>query len=340
MEARVAHLILVMAAAIGALGLSMPASIRQTEPSATRGTTFTYKQVGDLALKADVYRLPGNDVRPAILWLHGGALIFSNRGSVKDHQLERYLRAGYVVVSVDYRLAPETKLPAIVEDVRDAYRWLRAEGHGLFRIDPDRVAVIGNSAGGYLALWSGTGVLPRPRVVVSFYGYGDISREWTTAPSPYYVGQDPISKDEAYAAVGHAALSESSTFPRVIFYNYCRQKGLWSKEVLGVEVTTARAELERFSPTLHVSPDFPPTLLLHGSKDRDVPIDESERMAAALEKQRIPHRLVRLSDYDHLFDVFPEGWPSDKPPGELKDPRVIAAFDVVLQFLKEHLSDR
>jgi acetyl esterase/lipase len=56
--------------------------------------TYTYKQVGNCEVKADVYGLPGDEVRPAILWIHGGALIFSDRGSVTDHQLQRYLRAG------------------------------------------------------------------------------------------------------------------------------------------------------------------------------------------------------------------------------------------------------
>jgi acetyl esterase/lipase len=84
--------------------------------------TYTYKTVKDCTIQADVHRLPGDEVRPVILWIHGGALIFSDRGSVRQHQLPRYLQAGYVVVSIDYRLAPETKLPAIIEDLQDAHR--------------------------------------------------------------------------------------------------------------------------------------------------------------------------------------------------------------------------
>ena len=53
-----------------------------------------------------------------------------------------------MVVSIDYRLAPETKLPAIVEDVQDACRWVRERGPKLFRIAPERLAVMGGSAGG------------------------------------------------------------------------------------------------------------------------------------------------------------------------------------------------
>jgi acetyl esterase/lipase len=88
---------LVCVSVMSALALSLPETwpaVQRAGQSGTPATTHIYKRIGDVAIKADVYRLPGTDVRPAILWLHGGALIFGNRGSVRDHQLERYLRAG------------------------------------------------------------------------------------------------------------------------------------------------------------------------------------------------------------------------------------------------------
>lgn len=103
--------------------------------------TYVYKKVGDCEIRADVYRLQQDGVRPAILYIHGGALIFGHRGGVRHAELTRYLQAGFVVVSIDYRLAPETELAGIVQDVEDAYRWVRREGPALFKIDPDRVAV-------------------------------------------------------------------------------------------------------------------------------------------------------------------------------------------------------
>ena len=92
-------------------------------------------------MRADVYRKPDSVVRPAILYLHGGALIMG--GFV---QLEKYLTAGYVIVAIDYRLAPQAKLPGILEDLDDAFRWVRIEGPALFQIDPSRIAVVGRSA--------------------------------------------------------------------------------------------------------------------------------------------------------------------------------------------------
>ena len=299
--------------------------------------TFTYKKVGDCEIKADVYRLPGDQVRPAILWLHGGALIFSNRGSVAEHQLQRYLGAGYAVISLDYRLAPETKLPAIIEDLQDAYGWVRDKGPAAFHIDPDRLAVVGNSAGGYLTLMTGFCLRPRPRALVSFYGYGDITGDWTTRPDPYYMSVERVTSEEAHAALGGKVLSESPLFPRVAFYNYCRQNGAWPKEVAGLDPTGERGELELYCPVRHVTRDYPPTLLLHGDRDKDVPFAESERMAAALKQHDVSHQLIRMEGYDHLFDVFPDGWPPTGRPGELKDPKVLAAFDEVVRFLQRYL---
>ena len=114
------------------------------------------------------------------------AMLFSRRGQVarrRRNQRDLYLQAGYAVFAVDYRLAPETRLAEIVGDVRDALGWLRGEGARRLRIDPKRLAVVGHSAGGYLALMAGCVARPRPQALVAFYGYGDIIGEWYATSS-------------------------------------------------------------------------------------------------------------------------------------------------------------
>ncbi|MGH9675405.1 MAG: alpha/beta hydrolase [Bryobacteraceae bacterium] len=140
------------------------------QPAGPAPQTHTYRQVGDLALQADVFRAPGDEIRPAILWIHGGALIMGHRTNVRRQHLERYLAEGFLVISIDYRLAPETKLPGILDDVDHAWNWIQQQGPKLFRIDPRRVAVIGHSAGGYLTLTTGHRQRPRPRALVSYAG--------------------------------------------------------------------------------------------------------------------------------------------------------------------------
>jgi acetyl esterase/lipase len=136
--------------------------------------TFVYKKVADCPIKVDVFARHRNGRKPVAVWIHGGALIFGSRKLPPNSRVLRaLLNAGFAVVSIDYRLAPETKLPAIIEDVRDAFRWIRENSEKL-GIDPSRMVVCGGSAGGYLTLMTGFALTPRPKALVSYWGYGDI----------------------------------------------------------------------------------------------------------------------------------------------------------------------
>src|SRR5262245_20157763 len=169
--------------------------------------THTYKTVGDVKIQADVYRPDDDKVRPVLVWLHGGALIVGSRADVPKDLLVLCRAEGYALVSFDYRLAPEVKLPAIIDDLRDAFRWLHEQGPKLFHADPTRVAVAGGSAGGYLTLVAGVCVRPKPRALVAYWGYGDVDGPWYTQPSAFYRKLPLVSKEEAGRAVGGKVLT-------------------------------------------------------------------------------------------------------------------------------------
>src|SRR5438876_5746407 len=165
----------------GAASLAVPQFAHASEDKGVK-KTFTYKVVDKLEIKADVYGASGRTVRPVVIWIHGGALIMGHRGGIDGTLRDKLVNAGYAVVSIDYRLAPETKLPAILEDVQDACKWVREKGPELFHIDPRKIAVMGGSAGGYLTLTTGYRVEPRPVALVSFWGYGDVAGAWYSRP--------------------------------------------------------------------------------------------------------------------------------------------------------------
>jgi acetyl esterase/lipase len=240
-------------------------------------------------------------------------------------QAEKYLNAGYAIVSIDYRLAPQAKLDQIIEDLQDAYRWVRNEGPKLFRVDPNRIAVVGHSAGGYLTLMAGFQLSPRPRALVSFYGYGDIAGEWYSRPDPFYNRQPAVSKEEAYAAVGNDVTSDYVGGDRGRFYLYTRQQGLWPIEVTGHDPDKEPRAFDRLCPIRNVTKDYPPTLLLHGDKDTDVPFEQSVLMAKELERQGLPHEFIPMPGRGHGFD------------SPMWDPAVSASFDRVLAFLGKYL---
>jgi acetyl esterase/lipase len=301
------------------------ASLQQVEGQGLVKRTYTYKTVGDLRIVADVYQPRGDIIRPAILYIHGGALIMGSRSWLNPVQVQKYLDAGYTIVSIDYRLAPQAKLDQIVDDLAEAYRWMRVDGPKLFRIDPNHIAVVGQSAGGYLALMAGFRLNPRPAAVVSFYGYGDIAGEWYSRPDPFYNRQPTVTKEAAYQAVGNRVITEDEAGTREPFYLYTRQQGLWPREVVGHDPDTERQLFDPLCPLRNVTKGYPPTLLLHGDKDTDVPFEQSVLMAKELERKGVQHEFIAMPGKGHSFDT------------DMSDPTIAAAFDRVLSFLNRQL---
>src|SRR5439155_25712834 len=83
------------------------------------------------------------------------------------------------------------------------------------------------------------------------------------------------------------------------FYLYCRQQGLWPKEVAGHDPDKEPKAFDPFCPLRNVTAKYPPTLLIHGTKDTDVPYEQSELMAKELERQGVRHELVTVKDAGH-----------------------------------------
>jgi acetyl esterase/lipase len=285
--------------------------------------TYTYKSAGACGIKADVYGADPAARKPAVLWIHGGALILGSRKSLLRRFHEPLLQSGYIVVSIDYRLAPETKLPAIIKDIEDGYHWTRETGAKLLGIDPDRLVVSGGSAGGYLTEMVGFSVKPRPRALVSFWGYGGITAPWARTPSAFYRQQPVVTKEEAYSSVGTAVLSETEEKQRGQFYLYCRQHGLWSKEVSGHDPDVDARWFDTYSPVRNVTAHYPPMLLIHGTKDTDVPYDESRGMAEELAKAGVEHQFITVPGAGH-------GLSGAKPE------EVSMAMDRAVEFVRLH----
>ena len=289
---------------LGAALLLGLGTARAEAPAFTK-KTYVYKTVGVVPLSVDVHRTEDDLVRPVVVWIHGGALINGSRSSVPPQLLALCRTEGFVLVSLDYRLAPEVKLPAIIQDVQDAFRWLREQGPRLLRIDPDRLVVTGGSAGGYLTLMTGVCVKPRPQALVAYWGYGDVDGDWYTRPSEHYRQTVPlISKEEALKGVGGQVRtgSEGNTDDqkaRSRYYLYLRQNGLWTREVTGFDPATQRARLDPYCPVRNVSSGYPPTLLIHGTEDTDVPYELSEALVKELTRHKVPHELVTVRGAGH-----------------------------------------
>jgi acetyl esterase/lipase len=278
--------------------------VNAVEPPALVKKTYTYKSAGEVKVQLDVHRPDDAKTRPTLVWIHGGALITGNKGGVPRNLLDLSRDEGYALVSIDYRLAPEVKVPDIISDLEDALRWIREEGPKQAQLDPDKMIVTGGSAGGYLTLVSGIRLKVKPRALVAYWGYGDVDGEWLSKPSEFYrTATALVSKEEALKGQSDKVLTGSeATFDgkaRGRLYLYFRQNGLWTKEVTGFDPVRERAKIDPYCPVRNVTPQYPPTMLVHGTTDTDVPYEKSLDMEKEFIKHKVPHELVTVPGAGH-----------------------------------------
>jgi len=265
-------------------------------------TTFPFKTVGDLKIRADVHRHADATKRPVIVWVHGGALIMGSRTGVPQQLLDLAKEKQYVLVSLGYRLAPEAQLEEIISDLTDGITWVHEKGPDLFGADPSRLVVAGASAGGYLALMSGIAKEHRPTAIVSYWGFGDIDGDWTTKPNDAYRKGKLIDKEVAWSGVGEKVITapnKENGRGRSTFFVYLKQTGKWVNAVAGLDPVADRKKLAPFCPIHNLSPEFPQTMFLHGTADNDVPVEQSTAMAAALKKHGVPHEVIIIEKGGH-----------------------------------------
>lgn len=289
-------------------------------------STHTFKTVGDIKVEADVYRPSGNERRPVVVWIHGGALIVGSRTQVPKQLFEQCTRERFVLVSLDYRLAPEVKLPEIAADLKDAFVWLHSKGPDLFGADTSRVVICGGSAGGFLTMLAGTIVEPAPKALVAYWGYGDIDGEWTRSKSTHH--GTPLTAEEAHAGVGRKVLTNTDdpneAKARGAFYRYQRQTGGWSLAVTGIDAVKEPGKLDSYCPVKRMTSRYPRLLMVHGTQDTDVPYACSVDMARELKKHGVPYELLTVEGAEHgLRDGDPK--------------RVAEVHARALEFIREQL---
>jgi len=259
--------------------------------------TATYARPGGEELKLDVWRPPDDSSgspaaergRPAVVVVHGGGWRSGTRGEFPEWNAW-LADKGHVVFDIDYRLSASNwqEAPA---DVACAVGWVK-ENADRYGVDPGRVALMGRSAGGHLAL-------------LAAYTRGP------AAPTPGC--EAPNARDTGVEAV-------VAFYPPTDLARLSRQGYLGGMDrFLGGTPGAAPGRYRLLSPISRVDPADPPTFLAHGGDDEIVPPGESELLAGRLREAGVPHRLVELPWANHTFDFSWGGWGSQITRSSLEE---------------------
>lgn len=242
--------------------------------------SFCYAET-PLSLYGTLYRNEAVDTCGVLLYFHGGGLVYGNRDDLPNSHIESMCKSGYIIISFDYRLAPASKLPDILEDFNTAVNWY-LKNRTVLLGKPYKYFLWGRSAGAYLCLLSGfTNYKEAPVGIVSYYGYTFLINHWFNTPNKHYLGFPTVSCD-LVSSLSDEICTSASLETRYSLYVHARQTGRW------LPLFFEGKEKNFFSPySFRLERDFanfPSTFLVHGFNDPDVPFEESKELSKLLPK--------------------------------------------------------
>ena len=246
------------------------------QPSYSTLKDVEFANVDSVSLRLDAYMRPSDTPMPCIIYVHGGGFTSGDKSQIQGPLFEPLMKLGFSYISVNYRLAPQVKYPILTDDVERAIAFVKTNSKR-FNVNPDKLVLMGDSAGGLLVSYVGAKHKPGNEVagVISFFGEHDLINR---------VSENPCAVD-------------GKTIPRP--KGGCISGGLAA--YLGFKEVTeeTRKILKAASCVTHVHEKMPPYLLLHGTRDYGVPIEQSISMHQALRKQGNYSRLVSVVAGNH-----------------------------------------
>ncbi len=216
----------------------LPAADPAATPLVGHKTDIEFARVGDVSLTLDAFVPEGKGPFMTCILVHGGGFMRGDKQSYIKPLFEPLSKAGFAWFTINYRLAPQHRWPACADDVATAIRWVRAHAKE-YKVDPSRIALIGESAGGHLVSWAGV------------HGQGNTS---VAAVVPFYAPHDLEMQVDNRGELGPSMVA-----------------------LLGLTELNdaARVVLREASPARYIHAGLPPFLLIHGDADAQVPYRQS-----------------------------------------------------------------
>ncbi|KAK4173355.1 putative polyketide synthase, partial [Triangularia setosa] len=335
-----------------------------------RMETMRFKRVGGVDLMADIYYPVSNSSssmgpRPIALMIHGGGHIMLSRADIRPAQTELLLSKGFLPVSIDYRLCPETTLPeGPMEDTASALAWVRRTLPSLsltrkdIRVDGEKVVAVGWSTGGFLAMslsWNSAEYNIRPpEAILVFYSPSDYEDIFWAQPNipegsesafPITAGSDIMTFDQPTTAYNPPTSAKavggwmSVLDPRSRLALYMNHQGktlevlLHGVSAINGDTKVSEQEALAVSPLAQVQRKRyrTPTFIIHPRQDDLIPWQQAQRMYRALKEQGIDTELRIVEEgAKHLFDIG-KGWERRYPQGS-------EAVREGFEFLEKHVN--
>jgi acetyl esterase/lipase len=276
--------------------LLAPAFVRADDkPAWTRTQDVIYGRKYGVALTMDVFTPKEPNGAGLIFVVSGGW--FSDPRHINTLFTAPFLKRGYTVFAVVHGSQPKFTVPEIVEDMHRAVRFIRHSA-ARFKIDPERVGIYGASAGGHLSLMMGNaGKDGNPKAPDPV----DRLSSRVNAVACFFPPTDFLN----FGKAGHEMINRALQPPftaAVDFHEFDRKKALF------VPITNEkklREIMRDISPIAHVSKESAPTLMIHGDKDRLVPVQQSEVMAAKLKEAGVPVEFEVRKGAEHGWLTIP-----------------------------------
>lgn len=232
-----------------------------------------YRKVNKDTLTMDICHLKDmKQSAPLLIFIYGEAWKRGDKDKYTGYLVD-FAKRGFITASINYRNSKVAPFPAALKDVKCAITWLKMNA-ARFHINPDKVALIGGSSGGYLAMMAGytsgnakfeadsceSGVNSSVQLVVDLYGPPDLSNE------------EVIETTSA-------------------------------EQFLGKPFNTSPQEYKDASPLTYISSDNPPTLIFHGTIDDVVPVEQSDILVQKLKKNGVTVEYHRLKGWPHFMEA-------------------------------------
>lgn len=245
---------------------------------ATSWTGLTYAQdVGFRPMVLDLHVPQRDQLAPVVMWVHGGGWSEGDRRLVplqwgQQELFQRLVDSGFAVATPDYRLVGEVAPDEMVHDLVAAIRYLRRYA-GELGLDPDRVAVWGDSAGAHLVTLAAlAGSAPEP--------------------DPHFLGDLGVGsgRTDVRAIVWWYGASDLTVLPDLV-------ENLWR----GVDPAAREWLAMAYSPVTHVRADSPPMLIMHGDRDSLAPLEQAITLYEKARSLGAPSELVVVPGAEHVF---------------------------------------